>query len=155
MDGANTLSEPFPLPRVRRSNVESLNSTGEIGFQADSIDQDSVEKRYIRVTKLSFESHSVLLNKDVSLDKVTEIIPVDLPYPFSAIVGTKLDSRAFGSIPPRSFDCKLKKVRLPSNYFPVVNGIDKRYWETQAKYNSCPKDSKLIYAGDWDGTFHD
>jgi len=154
LNAANNLNIPFPLPTVRRSNVESLNSTGEVGFQADSIDQDSVEKRYIRVTKLSFESHSVLLNKDVSLDKVTEIINVDLPYPFSAIVGTKLDSRAFGSIPARSFDCKLKKVRVPSNYFPVVDGIDKRYWETQAKYNSCPKDSKLIYDGDWDGTFH-
>ena len=90
------------------------------------------------------------------MQKVTEIIPTNLPYPFSAIVGTKLDSRSFGSIPNRTFDCKLKKVKSPSNYFPTkFGGIDKRYYRTNADFENTRKEDKLIYKGDWDGTFHD
>ena len=114
--------------------------------------------RYVRVTKLSYETNSVLIHKDVTLNKVTEIIPVSLPYPFSAVVATKLDSRAFGAIPERTFDCKLKLVRVPSNYFPAGGGIypqqnDKRYYRNSSELALTPQASKLVYNGDWDGTF--
>jgi len=80
-----------------------------------------------------------------------------LPYPFSAIVGTKLDSRAFGAIPKRSFDCKLKKVKVPSNYYPTINGQDKRYFHNVGTFNSVKSNSPedlLVYEGDWDGEFN-
>tara|TARA_R110000824_G_scaffold13784_2_gene59416 strand:- start:1455 stop:6290 length:4836 start_codon:yes stop_codon:yes gene_type:complete len=158
LDSSRTnLAMPFRLPQAVTTKEVLLNAQGTQGIQADSIDQDSVEKRYIRVTKLSYETNSVLLSKEVSLDKVTEIIDVDLPYPFSSIVGTKLDSRAFGAIPARSFDCKLKKVKLPSNYFPQsALGQDRRYWSSKATFNSITnKQLKSVYHGDWDGTFHE
>lgn len=156
LDGRTNLAMPFELPQAVTTKQISLNAEGTEGIQADSIDQDSVEKRYIRVTKLSYETNSVLLSKDVALDKITEIIDVDLPYPFSAIIGTKLDSRAFGAIPARSFDCKLKKVKLPSNYFPQNDdGRDKRYWNSKVNYNNVSDETKLVYRGDWNGTFHD
>ena len=148
------LNQPFDLPSLPKQTVQTLTSNGEKGIETAAV--DTLQKRFVRVTKLSHETNSVLLTKDVSLQKVTEIIPVNLPYPFSALVGTKLDSRSFGSIPTRTYDCKLKKVKVPNNYFPTkVGGIDKRYYKTTADFSNTPKRDKLIYEGDWDGTFHD
>jgi hypothetical protein len=97
----------------------------------------------------------VLLSKVVGLNKVTEIIEVNCTYPFSAMVGTKIDSRAFTTIPGRTYDCKLKLVRVPSNYLPDnINGRDKRYYQSTQEFDDAPKGDKLIYAGDWNGEFH-
>ena len=131
--------QPFVLPPVS-NNISAL---------------DSNEKRYIKITKLSTESNSTLITKDISLGKVTEIIPLNFSYPFSAIVGTKIDSRSFSNIPTRTYDCKLKKVKVPSNYFPSFsNGKDKRYYNSKVNdYDKAPKSDKMIYDGDWDGRF--
>ena len=154
-DTLNYLSQPFQLPETITSKQSVLSADGEEGIEAGTIEEDSTQKRYVKITKLSYESNSVLLAKSVSVRKVTEIIGVDLPYPFSAIVGTKLDSRAFGTIPRRSYDCKLKKVKVPSNYFPVKKGVDKRYYANQKLFDNTSKENKLVYKGDWDGSFHD
>lgn len=111
-------------------------------------------KRFIRITKVSVETNSVLISRECSVVKITEIIDVKLSYPFSAINGIKLDSRSFGSVPDRSYDCRLKIVKIPSNY-KILNpsGKDKRYktkLETSQYVNS-----QQIYVGDWDGTFVD
>lgn len=130
--------QPFALP-ILEGDITAL---------------DKNQKRYIKVTKLSTETNSVLINKDISLSKVTEIIPLNFSYPHSAIVGTKIDSRAFGSIPTRTYDCKLKKIKVPSNYNPTLaDGQDKRYYSTESEFNSASLNDKLIYDGDWDGTF--
>ena len=103
-------------------------------------------RRFVKVTRVSHETLSTMISKKVSLQKVTEIIPQIFSYPFSAIVGTKIDSRAFSNIPDRSYDCKLKKVLVPSNYFPLdEEGIDVRYLRGNGEFR--------IYNGDWDGTF--
>lgn len=154
-DELNYLSQPFKLPKTETRKQQVLSADGEVGIEAGTIEEDSTQKRYVKVTKLSYETNSALLSKVVSVRKVTEIIGVDLTYPYSAIIGTKLDSRAFGSIPRRSFDCKLKKVRVPSNYFPTKQGIDKRYYANQELFDNTSKRDKLVYKGDWDGSFHD
>jgi len=137
IDGENlndaNLTRPFDLP--------SLND-GE---------DPSATKRYIKVVKLSCETNSTLINKEISLGKVTEIIDQRLSYPFSAIAGIKLDARAFGAIPERSYDCKLKKVKIPSNYKIIDSEtrIDIRYVKSAKDYTT----TKQIYEGDWDGSF--
>jgi hypothetical protein len=110
-------------------------------------DQDgNILRRYIKIIKKSHETLSPLISKKVSLQKVTEIIPQKFSYPFSAIVGTKIDSRAFSQIPVRTFHCKLKKVLIPSNYFIYdENEEDVRYKKGSGEYR--------IYDEDWDGTF--
>jgi hypothetical protein len=103
-------------------------------------------RRYVKVTKLSYETLSPLIYKKVALSKITEIIPQKFSYPFSSMVGMKIDSRAFSQIPTRTYDCKLKKVLVPSNYFPNdEDGEDVRYMDGTGKYK--------IYEGDWNGTF--
>lgn len=154
-DNDNYLSKPFELPNFQTENKQTLSADGEAAIEAGTLEEDSTQKRYIRISKLSYETNSALLDKVVSVRKVTEIIDVDLPYPYSAIVGTKLDSRAFGNIPRRSFDCKLKKVKVPSNYFPTKRGIDKRYYNNQEVFDKTSRRDKLIYRGDWNGSFRE
>ena len=108
-------------------------------------------KRYIKITKVSTETNSVLIKRDVSLAKVTEIIDNNLSYPFSSIAGVKVDARNFSSIPERSYDCRLKKIKVPNNYFPIDPNTqtDKRYITTASTYTN----NNQVYVGDWDGTF--
>jgi hypothetical protein len=135
-DAPSELFTPFTLPTLDANNID--------------------QKRYIRITKLSTETNSSLISKRISLAKVTEVIPLDFNYPYSAMVASKIDSRSFSSIPMRAFHCKLKKVKVPSNYFPSKNNTqDRRYYETVSIFNSTPKIDKRIYNGDWDGTFKD
>ena len=114
-------------------------------------EEPSSTKRYVTVVKLSCETNSVLINKDIALAKVTEIIDQRFSYPFSAIAGIKLDARSFSSIPERSYDCKLKKVRIPSNYQTQdpASSLDIRYVSSATNYTT----KKQIYIKDWDGTF--
>tara|TARA_B100000900_G_scaffold375510_1_gene357602 strand:- start:21867 stop:26393 length:4527 start_codon:yes stop_codon:yes gene_type:complete len=140
--GGADLATPFPLPRV---NDYSLNNS-----------YSSPEKRYVKVRKLSTETFSVLISKDVAVQKVTEIIPVNLTYPFSAIIGTKIDSKSFGRLPSRSFDARLKLIQIPSNYHPTEEfhrRKDKRYYDTTSEFENASKEKKSIYQGDWNGAF--
>jgi hypothetical protein len=113
-----------------------------------SIDGTRQIKRVVKITRVSHETLSTLIGKKITLAKVTEIIPQTLNYPFSSIVATRIDSRSFAQIPVRSFDCKLKKVLVPSNYYPFAfDGSDRRY------VTDINRNNFQIYYGNWDGTF--
>ena len=138
------ISQPFILPPIPYNDIEEDTAGRE----------DKKEKRYIKITKLSTESNSTLISKVISLVKVTEIIESQCSYPFSAIVGTKIDSRVFNDIPKRTYRGKFKKVKIPSNYFPIDgDGKDKRYFKKESEFNSQTKSSSLLYNGDWNGSF--
>lgn len=85
----------------------------------------------IRVRRLTADSTSVALQNKTFFDAYTEIIDAKLRYPNSALVGMKIDSSQFQSIPTRGYDVKLLKIKLPSNYNPTTR----------------------VYTGTWDGTF--
>ncbi len=142
LSGDADLSTPFPLPRI--NDYSSNNS------------YSSPERRYVKVSKLSTETFSVLISKELTFAKVTEIIPVNLKYPFSAIVGTKLDSKSFSSTPARSFDARLKLVLIPTNYFPTQQTNrkkDKRYYDDASELGNASEENKSVYQGDWSGGF--
>lgn len=85
----------------------------------------------IRVRRLTADSASSALQNKTFFDAYTEIIDAKLRYPNSAVVGIKIDSSQFQSIPTRGYDVKLLKIKLPSNYNPTTR----------------------TYTGSWDGTF--
>lgn len=92
-------------------------------------------KRYITVKKTSFETESALIQRDCSLYAVTEIIDSKFNYPFSSLVGTTLEARSFSSPPVRTYDAKLKKILIPSNYVPLkADGSDKRFIQSSREY---------------------
>ena len=91
--------------------------------------------RYARVRKKEHETESILINRDVSLVKITEIINSNFKYPFCALAAQTIDARSFNQIPARSYDLRLKKVLVPSNYNPQnANGSDKRFIEDESSY---------------------
>lgn len=141
-------------PLVSANDLDPNDAGIARPFDLPSLEDDedpSMTKRYIKIVKLSSETNSSLVNKDISLGKVTEIINQKLSYPFSAIAGIKLDARAFRSIPERSYDCKLKRIKIPSNYqiSDSQTELDIRYVKNAKNYVNL----KQIYRGDWDGTF--
>jgi hypothetical protein len=114
------------------------------------------QTRFIRVYRTTHESYSSLVKREISLEKVSEIINMPFSYPYSTICGLKLDARTLPQIPSRSYDARFKKVFVPSNYFPLkASGKDKRYLtlSEKASFGSLPDDDKIIYRGNWDGTF--
>jgi hypothetical protein len=151
------------LEDVENATLESVRDIGENTFETEAVlsklftlpslskeENPSITKRYIKITKLSAETNSVLLKKDISLYKVTEVLEQNFSYPFSSIVGVKIDARTFSSVPERTYDCRFKKIKIPLNYFPLEdNGIDKRYIKSETNY----KIPNLVYDGDWNGEF--
>lgn len=85
----------------------------------------------LRVRRLTPDSTSSTIQSTTNISSYTEIIDAKLRYPYTAMIGLTVDAAQFSSIPSRAFDCKLRIVRVPSNYTP----------ETRA------------YSGTWDGTF--
>ena len=151
IEAENLLKDSVKLIRGDGSlNNAPLTTPFELSPLVDS-EEPSSTKRYVKVVKLSAETNSVLINKNIGLAKVTEIIDQRFSYPFSAIAGIKLDSRGFSSIPERSYDCKLKKVQIPSNYQTqdLASSLDIRYISSATNYTA----KKQIYIGDWDGSF--
>jgi hypothetical protein len=153
-------SDKFTAVRDTSNQNNKYNQSSlSVPFELPTLDPNADTtriKRYIKVYKESAETNSVLIEKDITLYKVTEIINSKLSYPFSAIAGIKLDARTFESIPERSYDCRLKLIKIPENYFPLKNTNteeDKRYYSTTDEYNNTSKINKLVYNGDWDGDF--
>ena len=102
--------------------------------------------RFITIEKISAETVSPLIKKDVSVDGVYEIVDRNFSYPFTAHVGLKFDSRSMSSIPERKYDVKMKKVKVPSNYFPTGgNGLDRRYVFSNPDYDGNPNTLDVVF----------
>ncbi len=85
----------------------------------------------VRLRRITADSTQTSLQNKTFLESYTEVIESKLRYPNSALMALRVDASQFTSIPRRSYDLKLLRVRIPSNYFP----------ETRS------------YSGIWDGTF--
>jgi predicted phage tail protein len=73
----------------------------------------------IRVRRLTEDSTKANIQNNTYVDSYTEIIESKLRYPNSALVALRVDSAQFSSIPRRSYDMRLLRIRVPSNYNPV------------------------------------
>ncbi len=85
----------------------------------------------IRVRRITADSTSSAVQNKTFLESYTEVIESKLRYPNSALVALRVDASQFSSIPRRSYDMKLLRVRVPTNYEPTTRA----------------------YNGIWDGTF--
>lgn len=128
--GTKSIAEPIELPPATENKI-----------------------RFVRVSRITYESFSSLIKREIYVEKITEIIDYPFSYPFSSVCGLKLDARSSSEIPSRSYDARFKKVFIPSNYFPLRgDGKDKRYL-TAAEFTNATTEEKRIYQGNWDGTF--
>ena len=159
------VNSPVSIDVGREENASVIQQYSRFILGSENIAQPIVlppyssnKNRFVRVYRTTAESYSSLIRREIYLQKITEIINVPFSYPYSTICGLKLDARTFTSIPARSYDARFKKVFVPSNYFPLkANGQDKRYilGKNLASFNSLSSssDDKIIYKGNWDGTF--
>ena len=87
----------------------------------------------VRIERTSPESTVINLRDAVSVHAITEIFREEYIYPKTAIYKSLFTAEFFPDAPARSYDLKLLKVKIPSNYDPI----------------------KKSYNGDWDGRFSD
>jgi len=137
------------IPKYSRFIVGTKNIASPIELPP----AESGKVRFVRVSRVTYESFSSLIKREIYVEKITEIIDSAFSYPYSSVCGLKIDARSAPEIPARSYDARFKKVFIPSNYFPLKpNGIDKRYL-TNAEFAAATTEDKTIYEGNWDGTF--
>lgn len=141
------LNAPYELTLKKNSVLKNLTVGGVIGTDlANTFNLTSTDlvfpneswkdvNRYVKISKISFETESVLIQRDCSLASITEKINSKFYYPFSALGAVSLDARNFANIPIRTYDTKLKKVLVPSNYSPLkAGGVDKRFIDDESEY---------------------
>lgn len=85
----------------------------------------------IRLRRITADTTNPRLQNKTFWESFTAIIDSKLRYPNSALVSMRFDSAAFSGVPSRSFDLKLKRIQVPSNY------------------NAATR----TYTGAWNGTF--
>ena len=85
----------------------------------------------IKVTRLTPDSTEKAKANRSTIDSIIEVYSQKFTYPNSAIISCKFSADLFTNIPQRTFDVRLLKVKIPSNYDPILK----------------------TYSGDWDGSF--
>lgn len=86
----------------------------------------------IKITRITADSSSSLLQNEFSWASFTEIIDSKVAYDDTAIAALQVDGALFGNqLPKRAYDLYGLKVEIPSNYNPYTK----------------------VYTGIWDGTF--
>lgn len=130
----------------------TLPSYDDIVDSYPNEDKESLAKRFPRkvvIRKNDFETTSARLGRSARVFQVLEIIKESFSYPFSAVMKTQIDARAFKDPPNKQYQLRLRKVQIPSNYFPLnLDGKDKRFVGDENDLGT-----RIVYEGDWDGTF--
>ena len=74
----------------------------------------------VRVRRITADSTAANVQNNTFFDSYTEIIESKLRYPNSALVALRVDSAQFANIPRRSYEMKLLRVKVPTNYDPTT-----------------------------------
>ena len=146
-EGITKMPYPVESPEFTLPRYSEIMSS----FPGQTIEQVAGKhKRYVYVSKLDYESNTIRMNNTIGVYAISEIIKESFSYPLSAAVRLQLDARNHALIPTRTYNTRLKKIRVPSNYYPLDDkGKDKRFIVDASNAGTLP----IIYEGDWDGTF--
>ena len=109
---------------------------------------ESALYNFVEIRKLEFETVSNLVRRDAGVATITLKYNDTYYYPGSCYAVTQIDSQYHPQVPARTFRLKGKKIKIPSNYNPVVNGTDQRF-------GGIGRVGQQIYSqnGQWDGNF--
>ena len=142
----------FPYIRTTKINVNS-SFKDTPGFQGWKI----------RIVRLTPESLTSFLTNRSFVHSIVEVYGTRLRYPYTSMVYSRFDAQNFQRIPSRSYDARLLKVKVPSNYNPICKTYgnsdatnDDNGQRTGAQYYPATSRwvSKTVTAGIfWDGEF--
>lgn len=85
----------------------------------------------IRITRLTADSATSLVQNETYIESYTEIVSLNMRYPNSALFGLSIDSQQFNQVPSRAYLVDGLYINVPTNYDPVAR----------------------TYSGVWNGTF--
>jgi hypothetical protein len=103
----------------------------DTGLTSDLIENPTFLGFEVKIIRLTADSINRDRSDQTTVDSLIEYYEDNFGYPSSAIISCKFDAEYFSQIPTRTFEVDLLKVKVPSNYNPILK----------------------TYAGDWDGTF--
>jgi predicted phage tail protein len=111
----------------------AFNGKTTTGYQrSHRIDLPAAEEGWsIRVRRTTPDYTDAKIGDTTTVVSYTEVIDAKLQYPYTALVGIKIDASQFSNIPERAFRIKGRIIQVPSNYTP----------------------ESRTYSGTWDGTF--
>jgi hypothetical protein len=116
----NVGSDTWVLKIVGKLNQGSYIESFEwLGLDKVSVPETTIGWE-IEITPLHYESVDINIANKANVDSVTEIYDEKLIYPNTAAILTNFDARFFTTIPQRSYDTRLLKVKIPSNYNPYT-----------------------------------
>lgn len=78
----------------------------------------------IKIIRWTEDSTTSRTRNQTFVDSLTEIYGSKFIYPNSAIVSSVFDAEFFSNIPARTYEAQLLKVKVPSNYDPILKTYD-------------------------------
>lgn len=134
----------IPLPKDNPNNSNRLLKIYRTTRQKNSVREGEVAARY---------------RESAELLSVTEVFAVKQNYPNTVVFGARLNAR---DVPEQrsefSFDLKLKKVKIPSNYNPITrvyNGIWNGLFRGEDDFGGRVKEADLVWTDNPAWCFHD
>jgi len=118
-------STPILMPLVLEIYNEDKNNSISNQF---ILSVYSVQKRITALNDIKDVGNT---SRGFSIDSVIEQVNYGFSNPYSALCRNRVSAKHFASIPVRSYDCKLLKIKVPENY-------------------DC---ESREYYGDWSGNF--
>ena len=128
------------VSRQWQPNGSTLNTTVEglirsnyihdytINFPSELI-KDNLAGWEIEVTRVTLDSIESHIVNQSFVESITEVLSDTLSYPNSAIASMNFNAEYFSSIPDRSFDMRLLKVKVPTGYDPVSRQYSSAEWD--------------------------
>ena len=98
----------------------------------------------ISVLKITPEDTYSSRSSFINLESITEIYSSSFRYPNSAVVTSKFNAAYFSRIPERTYDVKLLKVKVPSNYDPLTKTYGESVPRTITATNTFSKTDKAV-----------
>jgi hypothetical protein len=98
----------------------------------------------LSVLKITPEDTYSSRSSFITLESITEIYSSSFRYTNSAIVTSKFNAAYFSKIPDRTYDVKLLKVKVPSNYDPLTKTYGESTTRTITTIDTYSKTDKAI-----------
>lgn len=115
---------PKFYPKIDKVYYSGMAGPGKLTGKASNPYRFSIEvdlRGYtfpidVRISRITADSSDQYLQNKLLAESYTKIAMEKLSYPNSALVGMRMDSSQFTSIPSRTYDMKLLKVKIPDGY---------------------------------------
>jgi hypothetical protein len=120
-DVSGNISSDAGFETCGGGNIQGKISSGyiesyHIDLGTDNFNNVNFVGWEIKVYRSTEESVSIYEKNQTYVDTLTEYYADTFCYPNSAIIASKFSAEYFSEVPDRAYDCRLKKVRIPSNY---------------------------------------